>query len=560
MKKVRPTVRAPLPSGIKLEENVYVTMRDGVKIAVDVYHPTEKGSYPALVSMSPYIKEIQQWPPVLTHSIEAGSTRFFVPKGYVHVIVQIRGTGMSQGQYDILDKVQQEDGYELVEWAARQPWCNGSVGMMGDSYFAMTQYMVAALQPPHLKCIAPCDGATDLYRDFFYKGGIFNAWFFGFWAPDTYQQCVWPGPIKGKLPTAHFLEDLITHTEDGPYWWERSTWRRIDKIKVPVLSLVPGNSGYHLRGQLNAYPQIQSPKILVVMQIGAPGGAHMMFMTNPVSELLLKWYDYWLKDIDTGIMDKPPVAICDGATQEWRYENEYPLARTKWTEFYLRSNPAGRATEPPYGLISIEKPAEQEEPDRYITPESLISLSPTAAGKPAVAYTTQPLDKDVKVCGPISATLYASSTTFDTGWFIKLGDIAPNGNVAIITDGMLRASHREVGKTESKPGQPFHPHKNPVFPEPNKVYEYQIELWPRFYTFKAGHKIWVQISSIDTNYQMQLHSVYTSEMLPIPAENTIYHDKARPSHLLLPVIPDTPTIKAVEPLLSKIKWPPREMV
>ena len=551
MEKGYPTVRGPLPPGVKLDENVYVTMRDGVKIAVDVYYPEAEGRYPALLSMSPYIKEIQRQPPELSHSIEAGATDFFVPKGYVHIIAQIRGTGFSQGQWNLLDIEEQQDGYDLVEWIAQQPWCDGNVGMLGDSYFAMIQYLVAAQKPPHLKCIAPYDGLTDPYRDFCYRGGVFFSWFMGMWLVDTIFQCLWPGPVEGKLPPTNLFVDLASHPDDGPYYWERAAWTKLDKIDVPMLSIVP-QSFIHIRGQLYAYPMIKAPKKLLVVP---PAGAHAhesFLLNRPLNEQMLRWYDYWLKGIDTDIMDEPQVAIFDSGTKEWRYENEYPLARTEWTKFYLRSNPAGPVTQPPYGLISVESPG-SEEPDRYMTPES---TSLVAAGKPVLAYATPPLSEDVRVWGPLSAILYGSSTTLDIVWFVKLGDVDPDGKVTLLTQGHLKASYREVDEARSKPGQPFHPFQNAVPPEPNTVYEFQIEVWPIFHTFKAGHKIWVQIASVDFNYQMQLHTIYTSEMLPIPAENTIFHDSAHPSHLVLPVIPDTPIIKPVEPPVSQIKWPP----
>ncbi len=550
MKQVYPIVRPPLPPGIKLDENVYVTMRDGIKIAVDIYCPETEGRYPALLSMSPYLKELQQWPPILTHSIEAGATGFFVSKGYIHIIAQIRGTGFSQGQWHLLDTKEQQDGYDLVEWAAQQPWCNGNVGMMGDSYFAMIQYLVAAQQPPHLRCIVPYDSATDNYRDFCYMGGLFSSWFMGMWLPDTIHQCVWPGPVEGKLPPANLFVDWATRPSDGPYYWERSAYTKIDKINVPVLSISP-QTFVHCRGQLHIYPQIKSPRKLIIVPPAGPF-AHVQFIQNkPLKEQLLRWFDYWLKNINTGIMDEPEIAICDDATQEWRYENEYPLARTQWTKFYLRANPAGPAAEPPYGLLGAEPPG-SEEPDRYRIPES---IGKVAAGRPVLAYATPPLEKDVRVWGPLSANLYASSTTLDTAWFIKLGDVAPDGEVTLITQGILKASYRAVDESRSKPGQPFHSFRNPVSPEPNTVYEYQIEIRPIFHTFRAGHQIWVQISSMDFNYQMMLHTVYTSEMLPLPAENTIYHNSAHPSHLLLPVIPGAPVIKEVEPPLSQVKWP-----
>ncbi len=551
MKKDYRIVRPPLPPGVKLEENVYVKMRDGVKIAVDIYRPEAEGRYPAILGMLPYMKELQQWPPMLTHSIEAGNTGFFVSKGYVHVIAQVRGTGFSQGQWNNLDTKEQQDGYDLVEWIAKQPWCNGNVGMLGDSYFAMIQYLVAAQRPPHLKCIVPYDGNTDIYRDLCYQGGLFYAWFMGMWLPDTIDQALWPGPIEGKLPPANLLVDMLSHAEDGPYYWERDGATKIDKIDVPVLSITP-QTFVHVRGQLYVYPMIKSPKKLVVLN---PAGAfaHVQFIQNPLlSAYILRWFDHWLKGIDTGIMGEPEVAILDSGTQEWRYENQYPLARTKWTKYYLRSNPAGPSTQAPYGLMNVELPT-NEQPDRYKFPDS---AGLVFFGQPVLAYATPPLSQDLRVWGPISFTLYGSSTTLDTAWFVYLGEVAPDGKVTLFNKGILKASFREVDESKSRPGQPFHSFQNPVLPEANKVYEYQIELRPIFHTFKAGYKIWIQIASIDFEYQMLLHSVYSSEMLPVPAENVVYHDSAHPSHVLLPVIPDSPAIKPVPPELSEIKWPP----
>ncbi len=551
MGKIYPPLRGPLPSGCKLDENVYVTMRDGIKIAVDIFSPKAEGRYPTLLSMSPYIKEIQQQPPELTHDIEAGATGFFVPEGYVHIVTQIRGTGFSQGQYNFLDIKQQQDGYDLVEWIARQPWCNGSVGMLGDSYFAMIQYLVAAQQPPHLKCIAPYDGCTDPYRNFCYQGGIFNTRFLGMWGSELVRQGFWPGPIEGKVPPANIFNDWASHSEDGPYYWERAAWTKLDRIKASMLSIVP-RSPLHLNSQLSAYNHIKVPKKLLIVP-PSRGHANIHFIRNrALHEQLLRWYNYWLKGMETGIMNEPEIAIFDSGTLQWRYENEYPLARTKWTKFYFHSNPAGPATKPLYGLISRELP-DKEDSDKYVMPECLGQLY---AGKPMLAYTTPPLPEDLRVWGPLSATLYGSTTSLDTAWFVKLGEVGVDGEVKLLAEGNLKASFREVDETKSKPGQPFHPFQNPVRPEPNQVYKYQIEIQPLFHTFKAGHKIWVQIASLDLGYQLQLHTVYTFEMMPFPAENVIHHDSEYPSHLLLPVIPDAPELKPVEPPVSQIKWQP----
>jgi len=546
-----PSVRPALPLGVKLDENVYVTMRDGVKIAVDVYRPEAEGRYPGLLSTSAYIKDLQQQPPELSHSIEAGATRFFVPKGYVHVIAQVRGSGLSQGQFNWYDSTEQRDGYELVEWIAQQPWCNGNVGMVGDSYFARTQWLIAAQKPPHLKCIAPFDAGTDEYRDTRHEGGLIRSGWLCAWGFDTILQCLWPGPVDGKLPPANLFLNYGNNPDDGPYYWERSGWTKLDDIEVPVLSIAVAQGRGHSRGQLWAYPRTKTPKKLIVVPPLGFFSNVFLIRSKPINEQILRWFDYWLKGIDTGIMSEPPVAICDSVTREWRYENEYPLARTKWTKFYLRSSPTGPATKPPYGLVSVEPP-KNEEPDSYTTPESLDLL---ATGKPVLAYTTPPLEEDLRVWGPLSAVLYGSSTTLDTAWFVKLGDVGPDDQVTLLTQGHLKASYREVDESNSRPGQPFHPFQNPALPEPNKIYDYQIEMLPIFYTFKKGHKIWIQIASNDFDYHTRLHTVYTYEMLPVPAKNTVYHNSTHPSHLLLPIIPEAPVIKSVEPPISQIKWP-----
>jgi predicted acyl esterase len=547
MKSEFTVVRGPLPKGVRLEENVYVTMRDGVKIAVDVYLPETQGRYPAILSMSPYMKEIQQAPPQLSHSIEAGATWFFVPKGYIHVIAQIRGTGFSQGQYNFCDIKEQQDGYDLVEWIAQQPWCDGNVGMIGDSYFGFSQYLVAAQNPPHLKCITPFDAWTDFYRDPFYKGGILWSTMTNTWGVDTTFQCVWPGPIEGKLPPANFSVDLASHPNDGPYYWERSAWPKLDTIKVPMLGIVP-LTPQHSRGQLLSYPDIKTTKkLLVVPRPGRLANA-LFVLSKPLNEHILRWLDHWLKGKDTGIMDEPEITIFDSGTSQWRYENEYPLARTQWREFYLHAKPS---PSDPHGLMSNTAPQEAEKPDKYTNPDHELMH----ADKPGLTHTTAPLSEDVRVYGPLSALLYGSSTTLDTAWFVKVGDVAPDGTVSLLTESPLKASHREVDKSKSRPGQPYHPFQNPVLPEPNTVYKYEIEMMPIFHTFKKGHKIWFQVASYDLTFQTFLHTLYTYEGLPLPGENTIYHDAEHPSHLLLPVIPDAPEIKPVGPPVSEITWP-----
>lgn len=560
------TVRGPLPEGIILEENIRVTMRDGVQLAIDVYRPEKEGRYPGILSMSPYIKEIQQWPPVISHSIEAGNTSFFVSRGYVHVIVSARGAGLSQGEWSPFHVSQQQDGYDMVEWIAEQPWCNGSVTMLGDSYFAIMQWLVALQKPPHLKCIAPVDGCTDFYRDYAWKGGLFNSGFFGMWGPDTLAQCFWPGPVEGKLPPANMFNDFLSHPEDGPFWWNISSWTRLDQIEVPVLSVVPQPSYNHSRGQLAGYPRLESPKKLVVLPWNIQ--SHVIFMESPpLNEYLLRWFDHWCKGIDTGIMDEPEVMICDSVTEKWRFETEYPMKRTVWTDYYFRSGPSGPATDPPHGLLSEEAPGD-ESPDVYPTgsrlpftadmshdPRTPPETAKIITGEPQIAFVSEALEEDLTISGPISVTVWAATNTLDVAFFAKVGDVGPDGQRRIISESVLKASHREVDESRSLPGQPFHPHQNPVRPQPGEIYEYQIELPPKFWTFRKGHRIWVQISNDENAYHLMLHTVYTSELLPVPGEMTIYHDREHPSRLLMPVMPGEPETGPVPSPLGDMVWP-----
>jgi len=544
-------VRPDLPEGVRLEKDVYVPMRDGVNLAVDIYSPVEEGEYPAILSVSPYIKDIQLCLPLLSHSIEAGATGFFVPRGYVQVIANARGSGLSQGQLSLFDQNMCQDGYDLVEWISAQPWCNGNVGMLGDSFFAVIQMLVASTRPPHLECIVPYDGLTDLYRDALFPGGQLKSWFVSMWYLDTMLQALWPGPVEGKLPPVDDLTEMLSAPHDGPLYWERSPWTKIDQIETPMMQLVP-LSLLHSRGQLWAYPRYKVPKKLVITPRTDSFFENVMFnLSQPLNEHILRWFDYWLKGEDNGIMDEPEVAIFDKGSGSWRYEREYPLARTEWNKYYLRANPEGPATTAPFGLIDPAAPEGDEEPDSYFTPD----LPLVMAGQPVMAFASAPLREDLRVWGPASIVLYASTTTTDTVWFVKVGELKPDGTTDFLSEGCLKASYREVDESRSAPGQPFHPFDKREYPEAGRVYEFQIELTPIFYTFRAGHKIWVQIQSDDPSFQTLLHTIYTSELLPAPGTNTVYHDAERPSHLLLPVIPDAPEIQPVEPPLSEAKWP-----
>ena len=529
------------PAGIRKMADVYVTMRDGVKLCVDIYLPQDDGPYPALLSLSPYLKDLQHKPPHWSHAIESGATTFFVPKGYIHVIAQGRGGGLSQGKWQWFDEKERTDGYDLIEWIAAQPWCAGDVGMIGDSYWSWSQYAAAQAQPPHLRCLCQCDSSIDFYRDVVYQGGIYRHAFNSNCVEYHTRQFAWPGEVDGKEEPMNLTYEAARHPTDGPWWRERSPVSGLDRIRTPSLHIAMQGGVTHIRGQLRGYTQIQAPKRLLVCP--APGfWSHVRYLTSPaLNRQMLRWFDHWLKGIDTGIMEEPEVAIFDSATRDWRYESEYPLARTEWVPFYLGEK----------GALGQSAPTGDEPADNYRMPESFAQI---VSGKPVLAYVTPPLDHAVRIAGPISFTLHAASSQPDTVWYAYLVDVAPDGKAAPVSSGKLKASFRALDSARSRPGQPYHLFEAQELLEPGRIYDYEIEMMPAFRTIAEGHRLELRIASEDIAYNNPLRQI-DLHLLPWPVENTVHHSMAHPSNLLLPVIPDAPEIEPVQPPVSEIDWP-----
>jgi predicted acyl esterase len=411
--------------------------------------------------------------------------------------------------------------------------------MIGDSYWSWSQYFVAAAQPPHLRCICQCDGTTDLYRDACYPGGIFNASFINHWIAYQAAMAAWPGPVEGKEPPINLHWEIVNRPYDGAWWQERSARTYLDRIQVPVLSIAPQGGQMHFRGQLAGYTKITAPKKLLIVP---PTGfwSHVRYLTHPaLNAQMLRWFDHWLKGIDTGIMDEPEVAVFDSGVRRWSYADAYPLPGTRWTKLYLRT-----------GALEQAPPTGDEAPDIYRLPDSYSQL---IAGKHVLAYQTAPLEQPLRLGGPLSLTLYASSSQIDTQWFVSLLDVAPNGRAEPLSRGMLRASFLEVDASRSKPGQPWHPFTRMQPLEPGRVTEFQIELRPVFHTFKRDHRLQLTIASEDIHFNNPLRQIEV-QLLPWPVENAVHHSAQYPSHLVLPVLPEGDE-RPVQPPVSDIDWP-----
>lgn len=505
--------------GIVVEKDIMVEMSDGVRIALDLHRPDSEGSFPALLSMSPYTKELQVSGSPAPDN-EAGDTDFFVGRGYCHVIADCRGSGKSEGDYAVLSDREIEDGSELVEWIAEQPWCDGKVGMMGISYFGMNQILVAEKSPPHLRAIFPHDALEDLYRDAAYHGGKFCLGFMAFWTALVLKAN--PGFLRGgsafELAKLLFLQRKKL---DGPLYWERSGYRRLEAIEVPVY-LGSGwyMTGLHLRGAFTGWEGIGSPKRMLV-------GGHGL-QPRPwkaYREELLRWYDYWLKGMDTGVMEPPPVSIYVMGDERWRGEEGWPLERTEWRELYLHPG-SGKLG----GELNGNLPRTDEGKYRYL-------FSPLSAtgflGLPKLVYRTPPIRKRLEITGPIALNLYASSTARDTTWIVKLLDEDEKGRCSILTRGWLKASHREIDPDKSRAYRPWHPHAKEEKLVPGEVYEFRIEIWPTSMAFQPGHRIRLEIASMDS-------PVFDFPFYHLPdlgvGLNTVYHSPDHPSHLVVPLV------------------------
>jgi uncharacterized protein len=539
--------------------NTLIPTRDGTRLAADVFLPDDPGPHPVLVGLSPYGKEIQSLPvppqpptsPLYSREIEAGDPRFLTAAGYVHVIVDVRGTGKSEGTYrGWMSADEARDSYDVIEWAAAQEWSDGKIGMVGVSYFGAIQLAAAALQPPHLKAIMPLNAPADYYREGSHHGGILHTFFdyiYLVYARGRAVSDVVAGSSEGKLEeivekltsnpdlsmypglynTATNPErsplffDLLANPLDGPFYWERSAYTGYEQIKIPFYT----GSGWwayghmHLRGAFQHYDGIDAPKKLYIesrIEADAP-------MDEAYNAEVVRWYDHWLRGVDNGIMDEPPIKL-HVRGRGWRQGYAWPLPGTEWVELHLRR----------FGGLSREPEPVAGSPDVLV--QAPIEVQPAVA---TCDYVTDPFLESVEVTGPAALTLYAAIDADDTNWMASVLDVAPDGREVELTRGFLKASHRETDEAQSEPWRPFHPHRRSEAVEPGRIYEYRIELSPLASVFGAGHRIKLSLSCADHAQWPPRDMELGQDHQPwhvcgkATVTHTIFHDRKHPSRLLL---------------------------
>lgn len=541
---------------MKIEEDIYVTMRDGVRLAVKIYRPDSDESFPALFAASPYQYETDDLP----HSTmflwrEVGPVQWYVENhGYVYIRADVRGSGKSEGIYNLLDETEQWDYYELIEWIARQPWCDGNVGGLGQSYYAWSQWFMGIVDPPSLKCIAPYDGAVDMYRGTMYHGGIycdFMPWWYQHVRVNNLHRAA--NNPNGKDMPLDLAGEMAVHQTYDEWWRERSMYERLGEIRVPVLSIGHwGKMGLHLRGNVLGFEELEAPKKLVVTGAKSVHEAHHWFDSIDFHEKeLLPFYDYHLKGIDNGTMDEKPVRIFVRGDEEYRTEDHWPLARAEYEPWYLRKGPSESVTSLNDGGLSAEAPTDNEGATSYDYPDEgwrmgVIGMGPDGKPDPVrrvLTFTSAPLADDMEVTGPIILELRASSDQTDTRFIVKLSDQLPQDatmqdrqpDYTIVSKGWLQASHREKDPERSTDLRPFYKHDLAEPIEPGKIYQYDIEVLPCSYVFKRGHRIRLEIANGDSGLTDAVfqHPYHPSQV----GSDTIWHDPTNPSRILLPVVP-----------------------
>jgi putative CocE/NonD family hydrolase len=540
-----------------VESDVYATMRDGVRLAARIYRPEGQKSCPTLLAVSPYMYVTDDLP----HSSlflwrEVGPVQWYVEEhGYAYVHVDVRGSGKSEGVYNLLDRVEQQDMYELVEWAASQPWSNGRVGGIGQSYYAWTQWFMGIVNPPSLKCIVPYDGCVDLYRDIGYHGGIycdFMPWWYQMLRVNNLQRIA--GGQSGKAMPHDLAGEMAMRRTRDEWWAERSAFERLSEIKVPVLSIGHwGKIGLHLRGNIIAYEKVQGPKKLVVTGARDVFEAHELFDQIDYHEReLLPFYDCHLKGVDNGVMDGAPVRLFVRGLGAYREEEEWPLKRANYISYYLNGNPSGSLTSINDGGLSTEKPDGRGGTTEFTYPDPQWRIGGVTFGpdgpdtlRRTITFTTPPLEEDVEVTGPIVLELFAASSNTDTEFFVRLADQSPQSDEdrrkgrqpasVNISKGWLRASHREKDAALSTAQRPFYTHRQLQPIEPGRVYKFDIEIIPCANVFKKGHRIRLELTNADSPITDSLFThQYAWQKVGTDA---FHHNDQYASRLLLPIVP-----------------------
>ncbi|MDQ3809027.1 MAG: CocE/NonD family hydrolase [Chloroflexota bacterium] len=573
----RQQLLSPAAYEVRAQFDVKMKARDGVRLSNDIYLPHAAGPFPTIVTRTPYEN---------SRDVNISWGIFYARRGYAAVIQDTRGRYDSEGEFYPW-RSDADDGDDTFEWVFNQAWCNGKIGTWGRSYGGVNQWYSMPRSNPHISAMSPQVTPADNWESAHYVNGASQ------WGLNTLIVPVWNVSLSAAgradlfdwdsifriLPLrdadlamigrrCDYFQDWYAHPTYDQYW-ESFRWDdKYDRVHVPVRNqcgwydAYPGATFKAWRGAVDQAPD---PAVKRQQRVLMGPWSHADPTSSRLGELDfgatafrrlwledLRWYDATLRDIDNGLLDEPRIELFVMGANEWRHEDEWPLARTQFAAWYLHSG--GRANSL-YGdgRVSTVAPDRAEPPDHYTyDPELPVptlggnhsmggwpgrSVDPVPVGpldqRPierrddVLVFTSEPLSEDTEVTGPIAATLYAASSARDTDWVLKLVDVYPDGRAIVLADGIRRARYRR-GRVP------------PELIQPGEVYGYQVELAPTSNVFKAGHRIRVDVTS--SNFPRFDRNLNTGEDIGAgtrmqSARQTVFHTHDYPSHILLPMIP-----------------------
>ncbi|MTD16395.1 CocE/NonD family hydrolase [Nakamurella sp. YIM 132087] len=545
-------------------DDVPIELRDGVTLLGDVYRPDADAPVPALVSFSAYPRQIQDLGAPLGF-IEAGATDFFVPRGYAQVIVNARGTSGSEGTWSMLDEQEGRDVYDVVEWLAAQPWCDGNVGMLGISYFAMAQLAGAARRPPHLKAIFPLAASHDMYEAVWHNG-LLSANFVSGWMPavgvlaqrpgsfwhsrriDLARHALNAAPVHRRM--AHIDgESIVTvlqkvirsqapqqpygqlwdaaavdHPVRDEFWDARDTTAALAGLDIPVyLGCDLENVPLHLPGTYRMWKLLRhNPDVR--MSLLAPGGLSWPWESMHIEALA--WYDHWLRGADTGIMDGPAVRYFLPGADRWRTAESWPPAESSLRPLALRGD----------GVLGDDEGVAGVSESQYL-PADLDAARPKNLqpnGLPdQLDWEIEATDVPIDIVGDVELRVDAVTGGGDLAWIAMLSDVAPDGSVTRVTAGWLRAELRAVDEALSVDGAPVLPCRTVLAVPAGEVVTYRIPLVPIAHRIRPGHRLRLTIAHDDRGENGPTVMGFTHA----PVGGRSHTRVLSSSRLLLPVLP-----------------------
>jgi uncharacterized protein len=576
-------MKSEIRDGMQIDWDAPIAMDDGVVLRADVFRPTGAGKHPVILSYGPYAKGLAfqegykgNWARLIKAApevLEGSSNKYqnwelvdpekWVPDGYVCLRIDSRGAGRSPGFLDVWSPRETLDLYNCVEWAGTQSWSNGKVGINGISYYAMNQWTVGALRPPHLAALCIWEGSSDYYRELCRHGGILSD-FFNSWHPrqvGSVQYGVGSRGAKSVVtgewvagPDTLSYAELAKNCADSPGEAKRRplcddyhACRTADfaQIEAPLLSAANwGGMGLHTRGNFEGYLHAGSEQKWLEVH----GDTHFTHFYSKYGEDVQKrFFGHFLKGEDTGWDRQPRVSLNirrPGEKFVLRSESEWPLARTQWTKYFLQPD------------------------DRTLTPKqpaatTALTYETTGDG---LTFRTSPSSNSFEVTGPVAAKLWVSSPTTDADLFLALRLYDPDGKeITFIGSndprvpvglGWLRASQRKLDPKKSLPYRPWHSHDEEWPLTPGEPVELDIEIWPTSIVVPPGYQLALNVRGKDYEvdgkdiavpnaaYPMKgvgpfLHIDPDDRPASVFAtRNTLHFAAGRPPYLLLPVIPE----------------------